>query len=124
MLWLCGAFLEAGADIILTNSFGANAPRLKLHEPEDRVAELNIVVAELAREATREHLEDTGRRAVIAGSIGPTSDLLQPMCVLNHEDTVSIFSAQADALAEGGAEVIWIETMSSLEEVAAAAEAA
>ena len=124
VLWLHGAFLEAGADIILTNSFGANAPRLKLHKAEDRVAELNSVAAELAREATRQHHEDTGRRAVVAGSMGPTGELFEPMGMLNHEDTVAIFSEQAQALAEGGAEIIWIETMSSLEEVAAAAEAA
>ena len=124
VLWLHGAFLEAGADIILTNSFGANAPRLKLHKAEDRVAELNSVAAELAREATRQHFEDTGRRAVVAGSMGPTGELFEPMGMLNHEDTVAIFLEQAQALAEGGAEVIWIETMSSLEEVAAAAEAA
>ena len=124
VLWLHGAFLEAGADIILTNSFGANAPRLKLHKAEDRVAELNSVAAELAREATRQHHEDTGRRAVVAGSMGPTGELFEPMGMLNHEDTVSVFLEQAQALAEGGAEVIWIETMSSLEEVSAAAEAA
>ncbi len=124
VLWLHGAFLEAGADIILTNSFGANAPRLKLHKAEDRVAELNSVAAELAREATRQHFEDTGRRAVVAGSMGPTGELFEPMGMLNHEDTVTIFLEQAQALAEGGAEVIWIETMSSLEEVAAATEAA
>ena len=123
VLWLHGAFLDAGADIILTNSFGANAPRLKLHKAEDRVAELNATAARLARAATREHLEETGRRAVVAGCIGPTGELFEPMGSLTHADTVAIFAEQADALAEGGAEIIWIETMSSLEEVAAAAEA-
>ena len=124
VLWLHGAFLEAGADIILTNSFGANAPRLKLHKAEHRVAELNAAAAQLAREATRQHFEDTGRQAVVAGSMGPTGELFEPMGTLTHADTVATFSEQAQALAEGGAEVIWIETMSSLEEVAAAAEAA
>ena len=123
VLWLHGAFLDAGADIILTNSFGANAPRLKLHKAEDRVAELNATAARLARAATREHLEETGRRAVVAGCMGPTGELFEPMGSLTHADTVAIFAEQADALAEGGAEIIWIETMSSLEEVAAAAEA-
>jgi 5-methyltetrahydrofolate--homocysteine methyltransferase len=124
VLWLHGAFLEAGADIILTNSFGANAPRLKLHRAEHRVAELNAAAAQLAREATRQHFEDTGRQAVVAGSMGPTGELFEPMGTLTHTDTVAYFAEQAQALAEGGAEVIWIETMSSLEEVAAAAEAA
>ena len=124
VLWLHGAFLEAGADIILTNSFGANAPRLKLHKAEHRVAELNAAAAQLAREAARQHLEDTGRQAVVAGSMGPTGELFEPMGTLTHADTVAYFAEQANALAEGGADVIWIETMSSLEEVAAAAEAA
>ena len=124
VLWLHGAFLEAGADIILTNSFGANAPRLKLHKAEHRVAELNAAAAQLAREATRQHFEDTGRKAVVAGSMGPTGELFEPMGTLTHTDTLTYFAEQANALAEGGAEVIWIETMSSLEEVAAAAEAA
>ena len=124
VLWLHGAFLEAGADIILTNSFGANAPRLKLHNAEHRVAELNAAAAQLAREATRQHFEDTGLQAVVAGSMGPTGELFEPMGTLTHADTVAYFAEQALALAEGGAEVIWIETMSSLEEVAAAAEAA
>lgn len=123
VLRLHSAFLEAGADIILTNSFGANAPRLKLHKAEDRVGELNIAAAELARRATQQHYEDTGRRAVVAGSMGPTGELFEPMGSLNHEQTVAVFTAQAAALAKGGAEIIWIETMSSTEEVAAAAEA-
>ena len=124
VLWLHGAFLEAGADIILTNSVGATAPRLKLHKAEHRVVELNQAAAELACEATRQHLEDTDRKAVVAGSMGPTGELFEPMGTLTYADTVAYFAEQADALAEGGAEVMWIETMSSLEEVAAAAEAA
>ena len=123
VLWLHGAFLNAGADVILTNSFGANAPRLKLHKAEGRVAELNIAAAKLARTAAQRQFDDTGRRTVVAGSIGPTGELFEPMGSLTHEQTVAIFKDQALALAEGGAEVIWIETMSSLEEVAAAAEA-
>jgi methionine synthase I (cobalamin-dependent) len=124
VLWLHGAFLTAGADIILTNSFGANAPRLKLHQAEHRVAELNMAAAKLARQATRQHHEETGRRAAVAGSMGPTGELFEPMGALTHEGTVALFAEQANALAEGGAEALWIETMSSLEEVAAAAEAA
>ncbi|MGA0336243.1 MAG: betaine--homocysteine S-methyltransferase [Luminiphilus sp.] len=123
VLWLHDAFLDAGADIILTNSFGANAPRLKLHKAENRVVELNTTAAQLARAATHKHFEATGRRTVVAGCIGPTGELFEPMGSLTHEQTVAIFADQAHALAEGGAEVIWIETMSSLEEVAAATEA-
>ena len=62
VLWLHGAFLEAGADIILTNSFGANAPRLKLHHAEIRVTELNAAATQLAHKATRQHFDNTGRK--------------------------------------------------------------
>ena len=123
VLSLHEAFLAAGADIILTNSFGANAPRLKLHKAEARVAELNTAAAKLALTATQKHLESTGKRAVVAGCMGPTGELFAPMGTLDHAQAVAVFAEQAEALAAGGAEVIWIETMSSLEEVAAAAEA-
>ena len=107
----------------LTNSFGANAPRLKLHKAQRRVTELNQAAAELACEAARQHFEDTGRKAVVAGSMGPTVELFKPIGTLTHADTMAYFAEQANVLAEGGAEVIWIKTTSSLEEVAAAVEA-
>ena len=67
-----GALLEAGADIILINSFGVNAPRLKLHHARHRVVKLNQAAAQLARQATRKHFDATDRRAVVAGYMGPT----------------------------------------------------
>jgi methionine synthase I (cobalamin-dependent) len=123
VLWLHGEFLKAGADLILTNSFGANAPRLKLHKSEHRVREINKAAAQLARQAAAEHADACGREAVVAGSMGPTGELFTPMGELMHESTVAFFAEQAEALAEGGADFLWIETMSSTEEVAAAAEA-
>jgi methionine synthase I (cobalamin-dependent) len=123
VLWLHGEFLKAGADLILTNSFGANAPRLKLHKSEHRVREINKAAAQLARQAAAEHADACGREAVVAGSMGPTGELFTPMGELMHESTVAFFAEQAEALAEGGADLLWIETMSSTEEVAAAAEA-
>ena len=78
VLWLHGAFLEAGADIILTNSFGANAPRLKLHKAEHRVTELNAAAAQLAREAIRQHFEDTGHEAIWQAQSGPQASCSSP----------------------------------------------
>lgn len=124
VLWLHREFLQAGADLILTNSFGANAPRLKLHKSEHRVREINKVSAQLARQAAAEFAIADGHEAVVAGSMGPTGELFVPMGELTHEATVAFFSEQAEALAEGGAHALWIETMSSIEEVAAATEAA
>ena len=60
VLWLHGEFLKAGADLILTNSFGANAPRLKLHKSHDRVQDINKAAAELAREAVRRFADSSG----------------------------------------------------------------
>ncbi len=110
-------FVEAGADIILTNTFGGNRHRLKLHHAQDRVVELNKLAAELAREV----VEASGRDVVVAGSVGPTGELFEPLGALTEADAVASFTEQAEGLKAGGADVIWIETMSSAEEVRAAA---
>ena len=110
-------FIDAGADIILTNTFGGNAYRLKLHKMEDRVAAFNEAGARVARGVA----DAADRPIVVAGDIGPTGELFAPLGALSMEDGVAAFTAQAQALAAGGADIIWIETMSSEEEVAAAA---
>lgn len=110
------SFVEVGADIILTNSFGGNSSRLALHKAEDNVYELNKRAAEIARNVA----DNSGRTVAVAGSIGPTGEMLFPLGVLMEEDAAKIFAEQAKGLADGGADVIWIETMSSLEEVSAA----
>ncbi|MBM3571454.1 MAG: betaine--homocysteine S-methyltransferase [Alphaproteobacteria bacterium] len=114
------SFVESGSDIILTNSFGGSRYRLKLHRSEHRVAELNQAAARIAREVAAA----AGRPVVVAGSMGPTGELFEPLGTLNHADAVAAFAEQAQGLAEGGADVLWIETMSSEEEVAAAVEGA
>src|SRR5450631_808097 len=109
-------FIEAGADIILTNSFGGTRQRLKLHKAEHRVGELNERAAALARgEATR-----SGRVVLVAGSMGPTGEILEPLGPLRLDEARESFAEQAAALASGGADVLWIETMSSVEETEAA----
>jgi len=113
-------FIEAGADIILTNSFGGSRYRLKLHGAEDRVFDLNRRAAEIAVRAASE----AGRRVIVAGSVGPTGELLQPLGALAYEDAVDAFTEQIRGLKAGGAEVAWIETMSSPDEIRAAAEGA
>jgi 5-methyltetrahydrofolate--homocysteine methyltransferase len=117
---LARAFVEAGADIILTNSFGGTRYRLKLHQAADRVSELNEKAALLARsEADR-----AGRTVLVGGSMGPTGEILEPLGSSSLEDARAAFSEQAAALARGGADIIWIETMSSVEETEAAIAAA
>ncbi|MDP9091332.1 MAG: betaine--homocysteine S-methyltransferase [Pseudomonadota bacterium] len=110
------AFVEAGADIILTNSFGGTRYRLKLHNAEARVAELNERSASIARaEADR-----AGRIVLVGGSIGPTGEILEPLGPLGLDAAREAFAEQASALARGGADIIWVETMSSVEETEAA----
>ena len=110
------AFVEAGADIILTNSFGGTRHRLKLHRAEERVGELNEKAARIARsEADR-----AGRIVLVGGSMGPTGEILEPLGPLSLEAAREAFAEQAAALARGGADILWIETMSSTEETEAA----
>lgn len=113
-------FIDAGSDIILTNSFGGSRLRLKLHNADDRVYEINRKAAELARKA----VEGACRRVIVAGSVGPTGELFQPLGALSYEEAVMAFLEQIQGLKAGGAEVAWIETMSAPEEIRAACEAA
>lgn len=117
-------FINAGSQLVLTNSFGGTAFRLKLHNEQHRVHELNLAAARLARDAADKGFSRTGRQVVVAGSMGPTGELFTPMGALNYADAKSAFTQQAEALAKGGADLLWIETMSSLEEVEAAIDAA
>ncbi|MCT8329058.1 betaine--homocysteine S-methyltransferase [Albidovulum sediminis] len=119
ILALYRSAVAAGSDIFLTNSFGANAARLKLHGAEGRVRELNRIAAELGREVA----DAAGHAVVVAGSMGPTGEIMAPMGALTHEIAVEIFHEQAEGLKEGGADVLWVETISAAEEFRAAAEA-
>jgi methionine synthase I (cobalamin-dependent) len=110
------SFVDAGADILLTNSFGGTRYRLKLHQAQDRVAELNTTAARLARAVA----DASGREIAVAGSIGPTGEIMEPIGPLSIAQATEAFAEQAQALAAGGADVMWIETMSSAEEVQAA----
>jgi 5-methyltetrahydrofolate--homocysteine methyltransferase len=113
-------FVDAGADIILTNSFGGTRHRLKLHHAQGRVREINRLAAEIARSVA----DRAGRKVIVAGSVGPTGELLQPLGALTYEEAVEAFAEQIEGLKAGGAEVAWIETMSAPDEIRAAAEAA
>jgi 5-methyltetrahydrofolate--homocysteine methyltransferase len=113
-------FVDAGADIILTNTFGCNPHRLKLHNAQARTYELAKGAAELARRVA----DAAPRPVVVAGSVGPTGELFEPMGALNHDAAVASFADEIRGLRDGGADVAWIETMSSPEEVHAAVTAA
>lgn len=112
--------VDAGSDLFLTNTFGGNASRLKLHGAERRARALSRMGAEIGREVA----DASGRVVVVAGSVGPTGEIMAPMGPLTHEIAVEIFHEQAEGLKEGGADVLWVETISAPEELKAAAEAA
>jgi 5-methyltetrahydrofolate--homocysteine methyltransferase len=109
-------FVDAGCDIILTNSFGGTRNRLKLHQAEGRVAELSTAAARLAREVAGQ----AGREIVVAGSMGPTGEMYMPLGELTMTQGTAAYAEQAKALAEGGVDVLWIETIYSFEELSAA----
>ena len=108
-------YIEAGADLILTNTFGGSAIRLRRDGLADRAAEVNRIAARIAREMA-------GETVGVLGDIGPTGEMMQPLGALSFEEAVAAFAEQASALAEGGVDAILIETMSDLEEVRAAVE--
>ena len=112
------AYIQAGSQIILTNSFGGTHFRLTMHGLQERVTELNKAAAINARAAANA----APHTVAVAGSIGPTGELFEPMGTLTFDDAKEAFAEQAAALAEGGVDLFWIETMSDLNEVKAAYE--
>ncbi|WP_420863439.1 betaine--homocysteine S-methyltransferase [Algirhabdus cladophorae] len=110
--------VNAGSDLFLTNSFGGNASRLKLHDAQARVFELNKAAAEIGRDVA----DASGRQVIVAGSVGPTGDIMEPMGTLTYASAVEMFHEQAEGLKAGGADVLWVETISAPEEFKAAAE--
>ncbi len=109
------AYMDAGADLILTCTFGATRTRLERHGLGDRVEEINRRAVEIAREAADGDV-------FVAGDIGPMGEFLAPLGTLQYEEVVDIFAEQAQALAEAGVDVIYVETMAALDEVRAAVE--
>lgn len=107
------SYVEAGSQIIETNTFGGTSYRLKMHHLQERVFELNQAGAALARAVA-------GDDVLVAGSVGPTGELFEPMGALTHEAAVAAFAEQAQGLVAGGVDLFVIETMSDLQEVTAA----
>jgi len=115
VLELEGAFVAAGSDIILTDTFGGTRVRMKESKYVERTPEVNKRAAELARQAA------SARPGVlVAGSIGPTGLLIKPYGPLTVEEATATFAEQAKALAEGGVDLLVIETMFAFEEADAA----
>lgn len=112
------SYLQAGANVLTTNTFGGTRPRLDMHGLGDRVHELNQAGAALARQAAEPY------GALVAGDLGPTGELLEPLGTLSPADAQALFVEQLTGLVAGGIDLVLIETMSDLAEVEAAVHAA
>ena len=110
-------YREAGSDIVETNSFGGSCYKLKHYGLDARVAELNRAAATLAREVA-------GDSQHVLGSVGPTGEFMFPLGLETEENFIAAFREQIDALQQGGADAIVIETMTAIEEAVAAIKAA
>jgi 5-methyltetrahydrofolate--homocysteine methyltransferase len=110
------AYIDAGSQIITTNTFGGTRFRLALHNFEDRVHEFNAAAARMARDVAA----SAQREVLVAGDVGPTGEILFPLGTRQPEEAQAAFAEQAAALHEGGVDFFLVETMSALEEVEAA----
>jgi len=110
-------YVDAGADVIETNSFGANRLKLTQHGLQDQVRELNRAAASVARDAA-------GSRALVAGAIGPLGVRLEPYGPTSKDEACAIFREQMDGLAEGGVDLFILETFGDLDEIEQAVRAA
>jgi 5-methyltetrahydrofolate--homocysteine methyltransferase len=107
------AYVDAGADIIETNTFGANRIKLADYKLDKKVREINIEAAKIAKKAA-------GSKVFVCGSIGPLGKMLDPLGEVSYDQAYEVFAEQAKALEEGGVDVISVETISDLQEMRAA----
>ena len=115
-----GAYIAAGADLIETNSFGANRLKLAEHGLEEKVREINLRAAKIARAAR----ETAGVDVLVAGSVGPLGKPMAPIGAISETQALGLFEEQVGALLEGGADLILLETFGDLDELVLALRAA
>ena len=117
-------YLQAGAEILETNTFGANRIRLARHGLAGKVTEINVAGVRLARQAVTNLKEKQGSEAWVAGSIGPLGVRLEPLGKMGLDEARAAFSEQMRILVDGGVDLLIIETMPALNEARVALEAA
>ncbi len=110
-------YLQAGAEIVETNTFGGNRFRLERHGLQDKVHEINLAGAQIARKAVDQLLDKQATRAYVAGAIGPLGVQIEPLGKVSLEEARAAFAEQIRSLAEGGVDLLILETMTSLNEV-------
>jgi len=109
------AYIKAGAELIVTNTFGANRLKLKKSGLEEKTAEINTGAVSIARKAAQD-------KAYVAGDIGSTGEFMEPLGSLKREDLINTFAEQARFLAGAGVDLFIIETMTDIEELLCAVE--
>ena len=110
-------YLSAGADVIETNTFGGNSFRLTRHGLADKVHDINLRGAQLAREAADAFNQKMGANVLVAGSVGPLGMRIEPLGKTSREEARESFRQQIAALVEGGVDLIMLETFGYLEEL-------
>jgi len=110
-------YLQAGAEVIETNTFGANSFRLSRHGLQDQTHAINVAGAKLAREAAQQASEKQATHILVAGSVGPLGAQLEPLGKISLSAARAAFAEQIRALAEGGVDLLMVETMTALQEV-------
>ena len=110
-------YLQAGAEIIETNTFGGNRFRLQRHGLQDKVHDINVAGAKIARQAADQIRDKQATQAFVAGAVGPIGVQIEPLGKVSFEEARAAFAEQIRALAEGGVDLLVLETMTSLNEV-------
>jgi methionine synthase I (cobalamin-dependent) len=117
-------YLQAGAEIVETNTFGANRIRLERHGLAGKVKEINEAGVRLARQAVEHLKEKQASEAYVAGSVGPLGVRLEPLGKTGLDEARAVFAEQINVLADGGVDLLILETMPALNEAKVALEAA
>ena len=123
VLEIHNSYLEAGADIILTNTFGANGVKLKKLKLESKLIEANEQAVKLARQAVDEYKKKDLRPVFVAGSIGPTGEILVPCGPLGIDEAYKGYQEQVKAMVATGVDMILLETFYNLDEIKIALKA-
>ncbi len=110
-------YLQAGAEIIETNTFGGNRFRLQRHGLQDKVHDVNVAGAKIARQAADQIRDKQATQAYVAGAVGPIGVQIEPLGKVSFGEARAAFAEQIRALAEGGVDLLVLETMTSLNEV-------
>ena len=110
-------YLQAGAEIIETNTFGGNRFRLQRHGLQDKVHDVNVAGAKIARQAADQIRDKQAAQAYVAGAVGPIGVQIEPLGKVSFDEARAAFADQIRALAEGGVDLLVLETMTSLNEV-------